>query len=562
MKITLISNGHELHEKLLKVRISERIPTEYTEGGLVISLAIDGAVGAPESYRIDEKDGAFSVIGADTLGLFFGIGKLLHSATWQADAMIPVPTEGVVTPHSPVRTLDFPIHFYNWYQNAPTEAVVRYLEDMLLWGYNGVHTGIPSVNAYTLDDDIVVRAAEKARNLFLLAKKYRMKISTGGGSNQGMKSTPHEYDAEMSFNTQLRGDLGRNLCISKPGVLDYLRGLWREKIEKYFKDIEIDYIMCWPYDEGGCGCKDCRPWGARKYGELCKAVRDEYRKYFPNVKVIVSTWGFDAPDDEGEYAGFYRRLREDLDWVDYLLIDSHHGFPKYPLEHPVIKPIINFPEISMWGLYPWGGFGANPLPERFQRIWDECKHVIFGGMPYSEGLYEDITKVQFAGYYWFPDKHYSEILSEYISYEYDRAVTEDVLTLMRLIEVNHTHIANGEAPELAISDRAAALAEAINSRLPERAKNAWRWRILYIRAILDKKRYDGFDQYLIDHADEPRPIKHFEYYSDHVMLQDEDAQNMMRELQGYFCCSEYNGENHWTLPPVGGTRYEVDVRQK
>ena len=88
-----------------------------------------------------------------------------------------------------------------------------------------------------------------------------------------------------------------------------------------------------------------------------------------------------------------------MSWADFLMVDAHREYPRYPLEHALIKPIVNFPEISMWGLKPWGGYGANPLPERFQRIWNDSKHILDGGLPYSEGIYEDISKIQFAGYY-------------------------------------------------------------------------------------------------------------------------------------------------------------------
>ena len=108
---------------------------------------------------------------------------------------------------------------------------------------------------------------------------------------------------------------------------------------------------------------------------MCLAARDTAREIFPDIKVIVGTWAFDAPNDEGEYEGLYKRLRTDMSWIDYLMVDAHGDFPSYPLEHEVIRPIVNFPEISMWGLAPWGGFGANPLPERFQRIWDSSKHI-------------------------------------------------------------------------------------------------------------------------------------------------------------------------------------------
>ena len=555
MTINVKSNGYSMHEKLLRERISQRITAEFCDGGLTIELAVDESLGKKESYSISKVADGYLIKGSDELGLYYGIGKLLRAAKWREDGFEAYATDGVISPACDYRAIFYSMHFFNWYHVAPIEEQESYLCDLLLWGYNTIHCTLPRVNIYDLEDEIFKKAMKNVRRIFALAKSIGMKTSLSLGSNQGMKGTPHEYDAEMSFDLELRGNLGRNLCISKPGVLDYLRGIWRDELNM-LSDIGLDYVTCWPYDEGGCGCEKCRPWGANGYLNMCRAARDTAREIFPNIEVVVGTWAFDAPNDEGEYEGLYRRLKGDMAWIDYLMVDAHGDFPRYPLEHEVIRPIVNFPEISMWGLAPWGGFGANPLPERFQRIWDSSKHIISGGLPYSEGISEDISKIQWIGYYFDPEKHYSEILAEYIRYEYGEDLVDEALELMRLIEINHTHIGNGEYPELDVAERALAIAESINARLSERAKTSWRWRILYIRARLDAKRYAAL---LADTSDDPKKLKRFTFYSGDLLLEDAEAQDMFLELQKYYHCLPHNGENHHTLPPYGGTKLDVVV---
>lgn len=34
----------------------------------------------------------------------------------------------------------------------------------------------------------------------------------------------------------------------------------------------------------------------------------------------------------------------------------------------------------------WGGWGANPLPNRFEGLWLQTEGHVLGGMPYSEGM--------------------------------------------------------------------------------------------------------------------------------------------------------------------------------
>ena len=270
---------------------------------------------------------------------------------------------------------------------------------------------------------------------------------------------------------------------------------------------------------------------------------------YPNAEYVLSCWLYDRPEDQGEYEGLYQRLKTDMAWVDYLMIDAHAEFPRYPLEHDVIKPVINFPEISMWKLYPWGGYGANPMPKRFQEIWDSSKRILQGGQPYSEGIYEDILKIQFIGYYWEPDKHYREILAEYIRYEYDENVVDEVLELMELIEENHVLLGHDEMFCIESARRATQLAESVNERLGERAKTSWRWRILYIRAITDEKRY----QYAIDHKLEGKELFDIvRHYGGSILRKDPVAMELFDELYELYHCVPFNHQNQFTLVPADG----------
>ncbi len=549
MKLRVIDNGFENQAELLKKSISTRIPTEYADGGMTIELCIDKLIGDAESYLIKETDKGWQITGSDDLGLFYGIGKFLHTAKWSENDFVPCPPTKVVTPACSFRAMYFAVHLFNWYANVPSEELGEYVEDLLLWGYNTIVLIIPVIDIYTFDDVLYHNAVEKSRMIFSLAKRLGMKIGIIINPNQGLLSADHALDADPSFDPigNVRGNAGRNICPAKEGAVEYLRGIWQNLLSVH-KDLVLDYLVTWPYDEGGCGCADCRPWGARAYLDLVIKLRDEALKIYPNIKFIVSAWIFDKPDDQGEYAGLYERLKGDMSWVDYIMVDAHEDYPRYPLEHEVIKPVVNFPEISMWKLYPWGGFGANPLPERFHDIWNSAKKILGGGMPYSEGMYEDISKIQFAGYYWEPDRAWQDIIAEYINYEYSGEVITEVTRLMQLIEKNHVYIAHKELPDNALSDEADAIARAVQDKLPKRAASSWRWRILYVRAITDKKRYD----YLKSVELGAYTFEDFRHFGSDFLVDDEEAQELFRELRRYYHSVEYNGTNQFTLPVVGG----------
>lgn len=145
----------------------------------------------------------------------------------------------------------------------------------------------------------------------------------------------------------------------------------------------------------------------------------------------------------------------------------------------------------MWGNSPWGGFGANPLPGRFQRLWDQVKQVVRGGFPYSEGIYEDMNKATVAQFYWDPNRSARATLEEYIAYEFGAGVTADVLTLVDLLEQAASNSYRKQPVDKEAVLRAHQLAEAVNSRLPGWAQRNWRWEILHLRAVLDRERFGG-----------------------------------------------------------------------
>jgi hypothetical protein len=132
---------------------------------------------------------------------------------------------------------------------------------------------------------------------------------------------------------------------------------------------------------------------------------------------------------------------------------------------------------------PWGGYGANPLPAMFMRLKANLGPRTQGGWPYSEGIYEDLNKWLWCRFYWSPASATDDILAEYAAY-YLCPAADDGVKLFHLLEQTHPHN-NWRARNLAQAEEAWALAQSIDARLPEYAKQSWRWRILYLRAAID-----------------------------------------------------------------------------
>ena len=570
MNYRINDNGSTAQADLLRRRIAERIDAKESPDGMEIVLSIDALVPL-ESYRIDKTASGWKITAGDGTGLYHGVGKFLHSAVWTCDSFTPKETDGVVIPECPFRCIYFSVHFHNWYYEAPMADIERYLEDMVMYGFNTMHVIVPVPQIKSLEDDVFQNAAARTRAIFMAAKRAGMKVMFGIDPNQGLATAPHEFDADQHTLGRYRGKLGRNLCPNKPGCLEYLRGIWIKCLEQY-EDIGLDYVMVWPYDEGGCSCEQCAPWGANGFEKLARLVHKDAKRMYPNVKLIYSTWAFDTdPVSEHEYETLYKRLGDgEMDYVTYLMTDAHGDYPKFVLDHPVVKPVVNFPEISMWGLGPWGGFGANPLPKRFERIWNSAKAVLSGGDPYSEGIFEDISKIQFAGYYWKKDARYQDVLGEYAAYEFGEAARFDAVKIMENIEKNHVIAAEASAffrdhpghedeytkpteLDMEAAKEARRLAEELDAKLPPKQRASWRWRILYIRAILDEKRYSEFLKREMKFTYPELYILRHDAPDAQLLSDDPEAQELYKELRRIFRTLDHdNGMNKWTLPVVQG----------
>ena len=453
-----------------------------TGGTLVVSCQIDPTM-RPESFHIeDTPGGGITVVGGDNLGILYGLGKLLRSARFDQDGFTPGIWRGVSAPEKPMRGIYFATHFHNFYHEAPIEDVERYVQDMGLWGYNTVIVWFDMHQFNGLEDPAAQAMMARLQAILMAAKKVGLKTGLTILANEGYANSPKELRAIKPGSSPHRGDFyGVEICPNKPGAIDLMLKLSEQRFAA-FREIGLDCIVLWPYDQGGCNCEQCQPWGSNGYLLAAKSIAEQARKLFPQVRVILSTWLF----DDGEWSGLSAAFMEKPDWVDYIMADAHNAFPRYPLDKgvPGGLPMLSFPEISMWGCTPWGGHGANPLPSRFQGIWDSVAARLSGGMPYSEGIFEDMNKAVYSQFYWGGKKTAMETLKEYIAFEFSPEAVEDVISAIQILEKNYPW------PKIDAGSQAAFdLLQKVDDKLSAQTRTSWRWRILYLRGLLDKEHY-------------------------------------------------------------------------
>jgi hypothetical protein len=215
------------------------------------------------------------------------------------------------------------------------------------------------------------------------------------------------------------------------------------------------------------------------------------RSRFPSSKIILSTWCFENEDDknpDGEWDSLTKAMNEDKSWLEYIMADGHDDyFPRFLLDHgvPGQLGLLNFPEISMFGMNPWGGYGANPAPAHFEKLWGRIKHMAAGGAPYSEGVYEDLNKAIYAQFYWDSERKAEETVKEYAAFEFSPDCAADIVEAVRIFEQNHNRKAIGPN-----SVKAFELVVRADAAMMPLARSAWRWRIVYLRALIDKEVFE------------------------------------------------------------------------
>lgn len=486
--------------RLLRTRIIERCGEGTVVSGDAasrVTLAISPGIGA-EGFRIGAEGGGVRVTGNDGRGLIYGVGKLLRTSRLEPGRFEPGDWRGDSVPRRQVRGIYFATHFHNFYHDAPIEKVQRYVEDLALWGCNALQVWFDMHHYRCIDDPEARAMIARLKAILRTANGVGIDASLGGLANEAYADSPSHLrapPAQWSYHVEL--------CPSIPEGLDLIVR-WRREMLEAFAEIDMKYYWLWPYDQGGCKCEKCRPWGGNGYLRCGEAIARMVRKMRPAAKIVLSTWCFGYWDAD-EWPAIAKAFERRPDWVDYLLADSHGEFPQWLLEHgvPGGLPMVNFPEISMFNNHPWGGYGMVPAPDRFQKIWDSAGARLAGGFPYSEGIYEDMNKAINLQHYW-SDRPATDTIREYAAGEFSPDVADEVGALVARLEAAQHHSltdAVRTAPSWPPPAGAALYALprckaedarhtadrllALEKRLSPVVLNGWRWRLLRCRAILD-----------------------------------------------------------------------------
>ena len=481
-------SGDSVVADIVRVRAAERGIGETGSKARVLEVRVakdDGLVG--DDAMIVCRGGRATVRGSRRRALVHGVGVLLRQMTWQ-DGRFTLPDgEWSFSPQSSLRQSYFARQGHNVYFMWNDRQLARYCEDLMLWGYNSVHVhSLPMLNfKSTYEDDPEARQfLDVFARLSVRLKELDMMLQDSGMANLGFVDTPDELKAVPNKAIERKPlNSGVRICPNAPGAMDYILRCQRARFASLKRRgvEDLDCVRFWPYDEGGCGCDKCHPWGANGFLKIVDALMPEIRRQFPSAKTMVSTWYFTQLD----WSGFYKWLEKTPNRPDYVLADDYgpYRFPTYPVEHdlPEGVKLVTFPEISMNMRYPWGGYGAVCYPEYIRDRYRQTKGRACGFSCYSEGIYEDLNKVLTCGIYTSPSNSLEETCDQYARYELGLKDGRRLAELVRAFEKNLLF----ERISPAVAVNALQTAEAIDDEMLPRFRTAWRWRELYLRAVID-----------------------------------------------------------------------------
>ena len=449
---------------------------------------------SPECCVVTGYGSQMTLAASDTLGFLCGLGKCLRRIA----SGEPMQRTLRFTPQKKLRGVYFATHFGNWYVSAPEEEVERYIEDLALWGMNTLAVWY-DIHAFSgVDDPGAAALRDRLHMIFRVCRRLGVRTLLGMLANEAFSTSDPTLRADWcgnqnGYTSAPQGHYHVEYCPSVPGGM---RAILETKaaVLGEFRDCPPDAVWLWPYDQGGCTCARCAPWGGKGYVDTLRAVAPFVKAALPGCKVLASSWYFGQFTGPEEWQRFLARTDEVAQCCDGLIAEFPFDleFPDFLKSYPL--PVYGFEELSMRGACPWGGFGANPMPDYVSKLGEKLLRFQQGGFVYSEGIFEDLNKCLMLSLFCDPEQDVNTALREYARYELGMDGDAAVWLLHSLEETLPRETRQGVDGRvrfiLAHPENAKEIAgrmDLLYADTPPRFRSAFRFRQLYLRTQIDRE---------------------------------------------------------------------------
>ena len=209
------ARASDILSRQITSRCNASVVNTTSFAAVVIELQINASLG-PEGYAVRAGGAAATVAiaGGDARGLLFGAGKFLRTSQFNGPRTAPfVPGswrgEGAPQLRDSFRAAYFAVHYGNFYAAAPVGDLIRYVEDIALWGVNTVVVLLPGPSAFANGERTT---APDAPQIPLLKNRTRilLQLVADIGLSPGVIVVPNQgFDnGARSVSARARGNCG------------------------------------------------------------------------------------------------------------------------------------------------------------------------------------------------------------------------------------------------------------------------------------------------------------------------------------------------------------------
>ncbi len=438
--VLAIRNDSELYGMMVPKRNGNNLPESKAEG-----------------YRIvTEKNNGKNIvwiIGADSRGTMFGIGKFLRTA---------IMTKRKITLDGPVDFASSPMQSIRGHQlgyrstNNSTDAwdikkYEQYIRELVIFGTNSIET-IP----FTDNDPGVL-----------------------------MQIPPAEMNIQIS---KICAAYGIDNWIWTPASCDLkdkaLRQKELEKNEQIYKNLpKLDDVFFPGGDPGDNHPSEVMPF--------LKDLHERLIKYHPEAGIWISLQGFTA--EQVDY--FYTYLEENKPgWLRGVVsgpssppiaetrfrLPAQYKHRQYPdITHNVRcdYPVVNWDQAYM---LTYGREGINPMPYYYAKIHATYAQFTDGFISYSDGAHDDVNKIIWSMRGWDIEQQPQEILNDYCRFFFGPELAEKATNGILALEKNWA----GPIRENGGIETTFEFWQRLEKQNPQLAGN-WRWQMLVVRSYYD-----------------------------------------------------------------------------
>lgn len=406
-------------------------------------LAVENEAGRPIVW----------IVGADSRGVLFGVGKLLRTMELtRGKATLDAQTRIVTSPAYPIRghQLGYRNRANSW-DAWDVAQFDRYIRELALFGSNCVEN-IP------FQDD--------SPGPLMRVPRSEMNVR--------MSEICDRYDQDYWLWTPADFDLTD---------ADRRAKALREHEALYRACPRLDAIFVPGGDPGDNPPELVIPF--------LKDLAALLARHHPKAKVWLSLQGFTPERAES----VYQYLDDEKpDWFGGIVCGPssppipatrHRLHPRYPIRHyPDITHNVRaqYP-VAWWDpalAFTLGREAINPRPVHYAEIHNATAPYTAGFLSYSDGVHDDVNKAVWSGLAWDPNTPVRDILVEYARLFFAPDVAEPAADGLMALERNWI----GSLRDNGSAEATLALWQELERRAPQLEGN-WRWQMNLLRAVYD-----------------------------------------------------------------------------